>query len=161
LLFKLSTPFVGPLTNTAVNVFGGRSGSMSLAKTPELVIVSEALLTTYVSLNAVGGMFTSVTCTIKRFVTLMVPSVTMATIRFVVGPCASVGVQVITPLVLIATPLGALAKLWVKAFVEDSKPVVALVTVSRVSSAMMLVESAASAWNAKTELMSNSMVINP
>jgi hypothetical protein len=57
-----------------------------------------------------GGLFTSVTVTIKLFVALSggVPlSVTRAVITFVLGPCASDGVHVITPEPDIAAPDGA------------------------------------------------------
>jgi len=61
-----------------------------------------------------GAVFTSVTTTVNVFVALICGkplSVTTVVIRLVPGPCASVGVQVITPLVLIARPGGALRQL--------------------------------------------------
>src|SRR5439155_7519578 len=58
-----------------------------------------------------GGLFTSVTTTVKLLVALSggAPlSVTLMVIGFVLGPCASVGVQVKIPLVgLTVAPAGA------------------------------------------------------
>src|SRR5256885_16243903 len=57
-----------------------------------------------------GAVFTSLTTTVKLCVALKAGaplSDTCTEIVFVLGPCASVGVQVMTPLASIATPKGA------------------------------------------------------
>ena len=58
-----------------------------------------------------GAWFTSFTVTVKEFVALKDGeplSVTVVTKRLMLGPCASAGVQVITPFASIAAPDGAL-----------------------------------------------------
>ena len=60
-------------------------------------------------LGNTGGLFTSVTVTAKLFVELKggnALSVTIVVSVFVLGPCASVGVQVMMPFVSILAPLG-------------------------------------------------------
>ena len=63
--------------------------------------------------GSTGAVFTSLTITVKLFVVLIGGdplSVTTVVIVFVLGPCASVGVQVMIPLVSIAAPVGAAAR---------------------------------------------------
>ena len=56
-----------------------------------------------------GALFTSLTVTVKELVALRAGaplSVTMVVNVFVLGPCASLGVQLITPLALMLAPVG-------------------------------------------------------
>src|SRR2546425_8599617 len=67
--------------------------------------------------GSTGALFTSVTVTIKLLVALSggkALSVTTVVMRLVLGPWASVGVQVMTPLVLICAPEGGLIKVYVR-----------------------------------------------
>src|SRR5215831_4507972 len=70
-----------------------------------------------------GALFTSVTTTVKLLVALSggVPlSVTRVVMTFVPGPCASVGVQLITPELEIAAPAGGANKVYVRVFGGES-----------------------------------------
>ena len=86
-----------------------------------------------------GARFTSVTTTVKLPVSLEggePSSVTRTVIRFVLGPCASVGVQVKTPFVeLMLAPAGAPgSKLNVSVFAGRSSSVAVFVTTNVLSS---------------------------
>src|SRR6266536_545222 len=108
-----------------------------------------ALVTTNVASAAIvrspcagsdGALFTSVTTAVKLFVSLNggVPlSVTRVVIVFVLGPCASVGVHVITPEPEIVAPEGAANNVYVKMFGGESLSVAAFVTISVVNSAIV------------------------
>src|SRR2546427_5555128 len=88
---------VGPDTNAKLSVLAGRSESVA-----EAVMLS-AVCSTMVCVPGtvrIGAVFTSLTITWKLLVTLMlgVPSSKTRTVTvFVLGPCASVGVQAIAP----------------------------------------------------------------
>src|SRR5437879_4019540 len=100
---------VGALTSAKVSVLAGRSASVALALTLRPVCSSIVWLAG--TLNT-GARFTSVTVTVKLFVALKAGtplSVTLTLTTFVLGPCASLGVQLITPLAgLMLMPRGAL-----------------------------------------------------
>src|SRR6202142_30518 len=95
---------VGPVS-TYPSGLTGISLSLAVLVTVKLCVpTSVRLLCT----GKVGAVFTSFTTTVKLFVALKLPSLTMVVNTFVLGPCASVGVHVITPFVLmlafVATP---------------------------------------------------------
>jgi hypothetical protein len=111
---QLINPFVvtvnplGPFTSVNVSPFVGTSLSVALASA-----LQPTCSTMFVSPGTVsaGALFNSVTITSKLFVTLKggTPlSVTTVVIVFVPGPCASPGVHVITPLLLMTAPAGGL-----------------------------------------------------
>ena len=88
-----------------------------------------------------GALFTSVTTTLKLLVALNggVPlSTTRVVIVFVLGPCASVGVQVITPELEIVAPEGAPNKVYVRVFGGESLSVAVFVTIRVVNSATVV-----------------------
>jgi len=85
-----------------------------------------------------GALFTSVTTTLKLLVALNggVPlSTTRVVMVFVPGPCASVGVQEITPELEIVAPEGAASNVYVRLFGGESLSVAVFVTVKVVNSA--------------------------
>src|SRR6266550_2053089 len=88
-----------------------------------------------------GALFASVTTTVKFLVSLdggAPLSVTRTVIRLVLGPWASVGVQVSTPLLGFRfTPAGAATKLKVKVLAGRSASLAVFVTVSVLSSVMV------------------------
>src|SRR5436190_10953 len=88
-----------------------------------------------------GALFTSFTTTVKLRVSLRlgVPlSVTCTLIVFVLGPCASVGVQLNTPLSgLMLAPAGGLTRLNVSDLVGTSESVAVIVSVNRLPSGMV------------------------
>ena len=87
-----------------------------------------------------GALLTSFTVTAKEFVALSGGwplSVTTVVIVLVPGPCASDGVQVITPLVSIAAPAGGLIIWYVSCKAGMSESPAVFVTISRVSSSMV------------------------
>src|SRR5664279_3519000 len=99
------------------------------------------LIVRFVWLGNTGATFTSFTVTVKLFVALKLPSLTMVMNTFVLGPCASVGVQVITPFVLMLALVTALllftfvtASVYVNGNDGISLSVAPFVTVSNVSS---------------------------
>src|SRR5436309_3541591 len=89
--------------------------------------------------DSAGALFASVTTIVKLLVSLDLGaplSVTFTVIRLVLGPCASVGVQLSTPLLGSRfTPLGADTKLKVNALAGRSASLAVFVTVSVLSSA--------------------------
>src|SRR5204863_93780 len=99
---------VGALTKEKVSVFAGRSASVALAVT--LRVVCSSIVRSAGTLNT-GARFTSRTVTVNLFVALKAGtplSVTLTLTTFVLGPCASFGVQLTTPLPrLIVIPVGA------------------------------------------------------
>src|SRR5208282_5740846 len=62
----------------------------------------------FVWLGSTGARFTSLTVTLKLLVALRLPSLTTVVSTYNPGPCPSLGVQLITPLVLIAALVTAL-----------------------------------------------------
>src|SRR5439155_8096877 len=97
LLGSRFTP-LGAETKLKVNVLAGRSASLA-----ELVTVSVLSSATVRSVGtaSTGALFASLTTTVKLLVSLdsgTPLSVTFTVIRLVLGPWASVGVQVSTPL---------------------------------------------------------------
>src|SRR6266571_901684 len=98
---------VGPDTSAKVRVLAGRSESVAVAVALSAVCSAMVCVPGTVS---TGAVFTSVTITRKLLVTLMlgVPSSKTRTVTvLVLGPCASVGVQVMAPLVSMLAPVGA------------------------------------------------------
>jgi hypothetical protein len=85
----------------------GRSLSVALFVTVSKVSFQQSLVFGGSPANT-GATFTSVTVTTKLFVTLTTPSLTTVSSVFVLGPCASPGVHVITPFVLMLAPAGGL-----------------------------------------------------
>ena len=99
--------FVGPTVRTYDNTFTGRSPSDAVFVT---VINTSSLTVKFVCGGSVGAVLTSFTVTVNEFVALRagVPlSVTTVVKVLVLGPCASVGVQVMMPFVEIAALVGA------------------------------------------------------
>src|SRR3989441_161213 len=111
LLGSRFTP-VGADTKLKVNVFAGRSASLAVFVT---VSVLSSVTVRSVGTVSTGALFASVTTTVKLLVSLdsgTPLSVTLNVIRLVLGPWASVGVQVSTPLLGSRfTPVGADTKL--------------------------------------------------
>src|SRR5438552_968041 len=91
--------------------------------------------------DSTGAWFDSVTTTLKLLVSLdggAPLSVTFTVIRFVLGPWASVGVQVRTPVLGFRfTPAGADTRLKVKMLAGRSVSLAVFVTVSVLSSVMV------------------------
>src|SRR6267143_7170053 len=94
---------VGPVS-TYVRVLAGRSGSLAVLVTTRLASPTMVRL---VCVGKTGGLFTSLTTTLKLLVALNWPSVTTVVIVLVPGPCDSSGVQLMTPLVMVI-PAGGL-----------------------------------------------------
>ncbi len=77
------------------------------------VSVANSLIVRSSCVGNVGALFTSLTVTVKELVSLSggTPlSCTLTVMRLMVGPWASVGVQVMTPLVEMLAPLGAVSR---------------------------------------------------
>src|SRR5438046_7587220 len=91
-----------------VRVLAGRSGSVTVFVTTNVL---SSLIIWSAGTVSTGARFTSVTTTVKLRESLEggePSSVTRTVIKFVLGPCASVGVQVNRPLVaLMLAPAGA------------------------------------------------------
>src|SRR5205814_1790434 len=119
-------------------MLAGMSESVALFVT---VSVDNSAMVTLVCAGSAGALFTSVTTTMKLLVALMggAPlSVAMVVSVFVLGPCASLGVQVITPLVSICAPAGGLTSVYESAFAGRSESVARLVTTSAANSATVM-----------------------
>ena len=86
-------------------MLAGESPSVAVFVTVKSV---SSAMTRLVCAGNTDATFTSVTMTVKLFVALRAPSLTTVVKMLVVGPCASVGVQVITPLAEILAPDGGL-----------------------------------------------------
>src|SRR3989442_14883571 len=131
-------PAGAPGSKLKVRILVGLSGSVA-----EFVTLnSDPAKATWSAIDAnSGGLFTSSTTTVKLTKALSggVPSsATLTTIIFVLGPCASVGVQVKTPVFgFRLTPVGADAKLNVSRLAGRSASVAAIVTISVLSSAIL------------------------
>src|SRR5436190_1405149 len=100
--------------------------------------VASPWITLYGGTVSTGAWFTSLTKTVKLLVALRAGtplSVTFTVIRLVLGPWASLGVQVSTPLLGSRfTPVGAETRLKVNTFAGKSESVAVCVTVSVLSS---------------------------
>src|SRR5260370_1441781 len=136
---QVSTPVLGfrftPAgadTKLKVNVLAGRSVSLAVFVT---VSVLSSVTVWSVGTVSTGALFASVTTTVKLLVSLdcSTPlSVTFTVIKFVLGPWASVGVQVSTPVLGSRfTPAGADTKLKVKVFAGRAGPPAVCRTVRR------------------------------
>src|SRR5204863_155137 len=125
----------GADTRLKVKEFAGRSASVA-----EFVSVSVLSSVTVCSVGTVstGALFISVTTTLKLLVSLdggTPLSVTRTVIKLVLGPWASVGVQVSTPLLgSRSTPVGADTKPKVNVLAGRSASIAVFVTVSVLSS---------------------------
>src|SRR5437867_12737451 len=87
-------PAGAPGSRLKVRVLAGRSGSVAVFVTTN--VLSSLIIWSAGTVNS-GARFTSVTTTVKLRASLEggePSSVTRTVIRFVLGPCASVGVQV-------------------------------------------------------------------
>src|SRR5204863_360169 len=126
---------VGALTKAKVKLLAGMSASIALAFT--FSVVCSAIVWSAGTVNT-GARFTSLTVTVNVLVTLRAGtplSVTLTLTAFVLGPCASVGVQLIAPLPgLMVMPVGALTKAKVKLLAGISASVALALTFSVVCS---------------------------
>ena len=142
----MNTPVVGliiapagaPGSKLKVRILVGMSGSV--AEFVTLNSIPGKAAWSAIDANT-GGLFTSSTTTVKRTKSLSggaPSSVTLTRITFVLGPCASDGVQVKTP-VFESTriPVGADAKLNVNRLAGMSASVAGIVTTSVLSSAIL------------------------
>src|ERR1051326_282290 len=117
--------------------FAGISGSPPVLVTTSVV---SAAIVRFAWAGRVGAPFTSVTTTIKVLVALSggVPlSVTRVVNVFVLGPCASDGLQVMTPDAEIAAAAGATSNVYVSVLGAESVSEAVFVTVSVVNSAIV------------------------
>src|SRR6266571_5667449 len=139
---QVSTPLLGfrftPAgadTRLKVNVLAGRSASLAVLVT---VSVLSSVTVWSGGMVSTGALFASVTTTVKLLVSLDCGaplSVTRTVIRLVLGPWASVGVQVSTPVLgFKLTPPGADTRLKVNVFTGKSGSLAVFVTVSVLSS---------------------------
>src|SRR5262245_8191585 len=122
---------LGPVNRLNVSVFAGRSESVAvivkLNGLPSLIV--------WLAMERIGALLTSLTVTLSDLASLSGGeplSVTRTVMVFVLGPCASVGVQVSTPVPgLMLTPEGAPgSRLNVRASAGKSASVATLTTVS-------------------------------
>src|SRR6185503_12552275 len=116
-------------------MLGGMSESVAALVTVNNV---NSATVRFVCAGSTGALFTSVTTTVKLFVALRdgVPlSLTIVVIAFVLGPCVSVGVQVMIPFASITAPDGGLTKEYIRTLAGLSESIPVLVTVNDVSSA--------------------------
>ena len=139
---QLRTPLLGSRltpsgadTRLKVSVLAGRSRSVAVLVTTS---AASPWIILYVSTVSTGARFSSLTTTVKLLVALSagVPlSVTLTVIVFVLGPCASVGVQVSSPVVgSTATPDGPLTRAKASVLAGRSVSVAVFVTTSALSS---------------------------
>src|SRR6266581_3049900 len=135
LVALIVAPAGAPGSRVNVNELAGMSASVAMA-----VKVSRLPSVTGLSVMGAktGALFTSLTMTVKLLVSLsggMPLSVTRTVMTLVLGPCASVGVQVSTPVAgLRLTPVGAVTSEKVSVFVGMSGSVAVLVTLKVVNS---------------------------
>src|SRR2546421_6131211 len=126
---------VGALTNAKVKLLAGMSSFINDTATTEIFSLAYATLVRTVS---TGALFTSLTITWNVLVTLRAGtplSVTLTLTAFVLGPCASVGVQLIAPLAgLMIMPAGELTSAKVKLLAGRSASVALALTLSVVCS---------------------------
>src|SRR2546425_8842499 len=123
-------------TRRSSDLFAGRSAS--LAEFVTLRVLSSATVWS-VGTVSTGALFASVTTTVKLLVSLdggAPLSVTRTVIKLVLGPWASLGVQLTTPLLASRfTPAGADTRLKVNVLAGRSASLAEFVTVSVFSSA--------------------------
>src|SRR5206468_834098 len=135
---QLSTPLLesrftpaGADTRLNVNVLAGRSASLAVFVT--VSVLSSVTVRSVVTFST-GALFASVTTTVKLLVSLSFPtrrSSDLTVIRLVLGPWASVGVHVSTPLLGFKfTPAGADTRLKVNVLAGRSASLAVFVTVS-------------------------------
>src|SRR2546428_835534 len=127
---------VGALTSAKVKLIAGKSRAGEQAST--LSAVCSLIVWSAGTVNT-GARFTSLTITWNVLVTLKAGtplSVTLTLTAFVLGPCASVGVQLIAPLAgLMVMPAGELTSAKVKLLAGRSASVALALTCSAVRSA--------------------------
>src|SRR6266550_2748069 len=136
LVALMLAPAGAPESRLKVKLLAGRSGSVAEFVTTS--VLSSSIIRSAGTIST-GGRFTSATMTVKLRVSLEggePSSVTRTVIRFVLGPSASVGVQVNTPFVkLMLAPAGAPgSKLNVRVLAGRSGSVAVLVTTNVLSS---------------------------
>src|SRR5260221_1705628 len=126
---------VGPGSRVNVSVLAGMSGSVAVLVTVKVVT---SLMVWLVVRVKVGALFTSLTITVKLLVSLsggLPSSVTRTVMTLVLGPCASVGVQVSTPVAESSViPLGPATRANVSVLAGISGSVAELVTLKVVNS---------------------------
>src|SRR2546423_906164 len=126
---------VGAETRPKLSVLVGRSASLAMLVTTNVL---SSLIVWSAGTVSTGALFTSCTTTMKLLVALRggAPlSVTFNVIRFVLGPCASVGVQVSTPVLASRrTPVGAETRAKLSVLVGRSASLAMLVTTNVLSS---------------------------
>src|SRR5207247_870416 len=120
----------GADTSMKVNVWAGRSASLAVFVT--VSVLSSAMVWSVGTIST-GGLLASMTTTVKLLVSLdggAPLSVTRTVIRLVLGPWASVGVQVSSPLLGFKfTPAGADTRMKVNAMHGRSASLAVFVTV--------------------------------
>src|SRR5712692_10433577 len=135
LVALMVAPAGAPRSRVNVSELAGMSASVAVA-----VKVSRLPSVTVLSLMGAktGALFTSLTMTVKLLVSLnggLPSSVTRTVMTLVLGPCASVGVQVSTPVAESSViPLGPATRANVRMFAGISGSVAVLVTLKVVSS---------------------------
>src|SRR5271154_4152697 len=87
----------GATNNEYVSGLGGKSGSVAVLVKENKLPTMAIWLGMFVNTNA-GGRFDSSTMIVKLFVMMNAPFDTLTKIELLDGPCASVGVQLMTPL---------------------------------------------------------------
>src|SRR5258708_6882492 len=138
LVALMVAPAGAPGSRVNVNELAGMSASVAMA-----VKVSRLPSFTVLSLMGAktGALFTSLTMMVKLLVSLsgrLPSSVTRTVMTLVLGPCASVGVQVRTPVTESSViPLGAATRVNVNELAGISGSVAELVTVKVVSSSIV------------------------
>ena len=103
---SIVAPAGAPAPRLKSSVFVGKSESVAVAV--KLTVCPMKFVRFAIGAST-GALFTSLTVTVKELVALKagVPlSVTMVVNVFVLGPCASLGIQLITPLALMLAPAG-------------------------------------------------------
>src|SRR3989440_8211422 len=122
---------VGALTNAKVKLLAGMSSFINDTATTEIFSLAYATLVRSVN---TGARFTSLTITWNVLVTLRAGtplSVTLTLTTFVLGPCASVGVQLIAPVAgLMVMTASALARATVTVLARRSASVSLALTFS-------------------------------
>src|SRR6266852_6114632 len=137
----MDAPACAPGSRVYVNELAGMSASVAMA-----VNISRLPSFTVLSLMGAktGALFTSLTMIVKLLVSLNggVPSsVTRTVMMLVLGPCASLGVQVSTPVAESSViPLGPATRRNVRVFAGISGSVAELVTIKVVSSLIVCVD---------------------
>src|SRR6266480_852177 len=124
----------GPDTSAKVSVLAGRSASVAVALTFNVV---SSLIVWLAGIVSAGAVFTSFTTTVKLLVALRlgVPSSKTRTVTtLVLGPCASLGVQAIAPFAATVNPTGPDTSAKVSVLAGMSASVAVALTFNAVSS---------------------------